>query len=200
MNATTNFNHRISPNYLSGTYNNTATLFLNPSLSPIMPRFPSQSQIPNLKSEFHPSFQIKNSSISILVPFPHHNMKHPSSINLSLALAFLYVADAAWQNDTLALTQFRLQTDTHGNLLSNWTGADASSAAWLGVECSPYGRVVGLSPPSLNLRGPIDSLSPLLYLRFLDLHENRLNGTVSPLLNCTGRADVESIGPGPMLS
>ena len=177
MNATTNFNHRISPNYLSGTYNNTATLFLNPSLSPIMPRFPSQSQIPNLKSEFH-----------------------PSSINLSLALAFLYVADAAWQNDTLALTQFRLLTDTHGNLLSNWTGADACSAAWLGVECSPYGRVVGLSPLSLNLRGPIDSLSPLLYLRFLDLHENRLNGTVSPLLNCTGRADVESIGPGPMLS
>ncbi|KAL9332044.1 hypothetical protein ACSQ67_001654 [Phaseolus vulgaris] len=114
-------------------------------------------------------------------------MKHSSSINLSLALAFtiLYVADAAWQNDTLALSQFRLQTDTHGNLLSNWTGADACSAAWLGVECSPNGRVVGLSLPSLNLRGPIDSLSPLLYLRFLDLHENRLNGTVSPLLNCT---------------
>jgi len=121
-------------------------------------------------------------------------MKHPSSINLSLpllpltlalAFAIFCVAESAWQNDTLALTQFRLQTDTHGNLLSNWTGGDACSAAWLGVECSPNGRVVGLSLPSLNLRGPIDSLSPLLYLRFLDLHENRLNGTVYPLLNCT---------------
>ncbi|XP_014496244.1 leucine-rich repeat receptor-like protein kinase PXC1 [Vigna radiata var. radiata] len=119
-------------------------------------------------------------------------MKHPSSINLSLpllplALAFTIfcVAETAWQNDTLALTQFRLQTDTHGNLLSNWTGADACSAAWLGVECSPNGRVVGLSLPSLNLRGPIDSLSSLVYLRFLDLHENRLNGTLYPLLNCT---------------
>ncbi|KAG4916415.1 hypothetical protein JHK87_053972 [Glycine soja] len=93
--------------------------------------------------------------------------------------------EAAGQNDTLALTEFRLQTDTHGNLLTNWTGADACSAVWRGIECSPNGRVVGLTLPSLNLRGPIDSLSTLTYLRFLDLHENRLNGTVSPLLNCT---------------
>ncbi|KAK7284932.1 hypothetical protein RJT34_19686 [Clitoria ternatea] len=105
---------------------------------------------------------------------------------ITLALSsILIVAQGAPQNDTLALTQFRLQTDTHGYLLTNWTGGDACSAAWNGVECSPNGRVVGLSLPSLNLRGPIDSLSPLAYLRFLDLHENRLNGTVSPLLNCT---------------
>ena len=44
---------------------------------------------------------------------------------------------------------------------------------------------MGLTLPSLNLRGPIDTLSTLTYLRFLDLHENRLNGTISPLLNCT---------------
>ncbi|TKY62050.1 Leucine-rich repeat receptor protein kinase PXC1 [Spatholobus suberectus] len=116
-------------------------------------------------------------------------MKKGCPINLALALAaalcILRVAESAGQNDTHALTEFRLQTDTHGGLLTNWTGGDACAAAWRGVECSPNGRVVGLILPFLNLRGPIDSLSPLTYLRFLDLHENRLNGTVSPLLNCT---------------
>ncbi|KAK7337170.1 hypothetical protein VNO77_17732 [Canavalia gladiata] len=107
------------------------------------------------------------------------------ALPLLLALSIFCVAESAPQNDTHALTQFRLQTDAHGHLLTNWSGDDACSAAWRGVECSPNGRVVGLSLPSLNLRGPIDSLSPLTYLRFLDLHENRLNGTVSPLLNCT---------------
>ncbi|XP_027352442.1 leucine-rich repeat receptor-like protein kinase PXC1 [Abrus precatorius] len=107
------------------------------------------------------------------------------ALPLLLALSFLIVTESAPENDTHALTQFRLQTDAHGYLLPNWIGGDACSAAWRGVECSPNGRVVGLSLPSLNLRGPIDSLSPLSYLRFLDLHENRLNGTVSPLSNCT---------------
>ncbi|KAJ9181467.1 hypothetical protein P3X46_009595 [Hevea brasiliensis] len=91
-------------------------------------------------------------------------------------------------NDTDALTLFRLQTDTHGNLLSNWTGPNAcafSSSSWVGVKCSAAGRVVSLSLPSLSLRGPITSLSLLDQLRVLDLHENRLNGSVLPLTNCT---------------
>ncbi|XP_050380376.1 leucine-rich repeat receptor-like protein kinase PXC1 [Argentina anserina] len=90
------------------------------------------------------------------------------------------------QNDTSALTQFRLQTDTHGYLHSNWTGPDPCDAAWLGVRCSTNNlRVVGLYLPSLNLRGPLDSLAQLDQLRLLDLHNNRLNGTVLPLANCT---------------
>ncbi|XP_061337716.1 leucine-rich repeat receptor-like protein kinase PXC1 [Gastrolobium bilobum] len=89
-------------------------------------------------------------------------------------------------NDTHALTLFRSQADLHGSLLQNWTGGDACPAAWRGVRCSPNGRVTSLSLPSLNLRGTIDPLTPLTHLRLLDLHENRLNGTVSPLLsNCT---------------
>ena len=104
---------------------------------------------------------------------------------LALALAFLCLTQGASENDTHALTQFRLQTDSHGSLLPSWTGGDACAAAWRGVECSPNGKVVALSLPSLNLRGPIVSLSSLTYLRFLDLHDNRLNGTVSPLRNCT---------------
>ncbi|KAL2323146.1 hypothetical protein Fmac_027525 [Flemingia macrophylla] len=89
-------------------------------------------------------------------------------------------------NDTHALTLFRRATDLHGHLLQNWTGADACSAAWVGVRCSPSGRVTALSLPSLSLRGPLDALAALTHLRLLDLHDNRLNATVSPLVgNCT---------------
>lgn len=88
------------------------------------------------------------------------------------------------KNDTVSLINFRLQTDTHGNLLSNWTGPDACAGGWTGVRCSPTGRVVALTLPSLNLRGPLDLLSALDQLRLLDLHDNRLNGTVSPLASC----------------
>ncbi|KAL2345164.1 hypothetical protein Fmac_006449 [Flemingia macrophylla] len=139
----------------------------------MMPRSPPHSS----------KFKLKTTTI---LP-THHNMKRNClcTISLALAVSILCVAEGADQNDTHALTQFRLQTDTHGNLLTNWTAGDACSAAWRGVECSPNGRVVGLSLPSLNLRGPIHSLSSLTYLRLLDLHDNRLNGTVSPLLNCT---------------
>ncbi|XP_058739105.1 leucine-rich repeat receptor-like protein kinase PXC1 [Vicia villosa] len=111
------------------------------------------------------------------------------SLQLALILAFLSTSQSltqsALQNDTHALTEFRLQTDFHGYLVGNWTGEDACNSAWHGVECSPNGRVVALSVPSLNLRGPVHSLSTLTYLRFLDLHDNRLNGTILPLLNCT---------------
>ncbi|KAJ0089202.1 hypothetical protein Patl1_32336 [Pistacia atlantica] len=104
---------------------------------------------------------------------------------LTLSLFSLSLSSSL-HNDTNALTLFRLQADTHGSLLSNWTGADACASAWRGVICSlKVNRVVALSLPSLSLRGPITSLSLLDQLRFLDLHENRLNGTILPLTNCT---------------
>ncbi|CAN0926369.1 Leucine-rich repeat receptor-like protein kinase PXC1 [Linum grandiflorum] len=119
---------------------------------------------------------------------------------LTLSLCFLLFISTAvvpslsalQPNDTEALTAFRLQTDTHGNLRSNWTASSdpcSPSSPWLGVECSPAvgggHRVISLSLPSLSLRGPIESLSFLDQLRHLDLHDNRLNGTLSPLSNCS---------------
>ncbi|KAK9058825.1 hypothetical protein SSX86_023668 [Deinandra increscens subsp. villosa] len=91
--------------------------------------------------------------------------------------------------DTAALSLFRSQTDTHGILLSNWTlspttHSTACSAAWTGVKCT-NNRVTAVSLPSLNLRGPLDSLASLDQLRILDLRNNRLNGSVLPLVNCT---------------
>jgi hypothetical protein len=99
----------------------------------------------------------------------------------------IYIVPCLAHNDTQALTLFRQQTDTHGQLLTNWTGPEACSASWHGVTCTPNNRVTTLVLPSLNLRGPIDALSPLTHLRLLDLHNNRLNGTVSASLlsNCT---------------
>nr|DAD48690.1 TPA_asm: hypothetical protein HUJ06_018627 [Nelumbo nucifera] len=85
-------------------------------------------------------------------------------------------------NDTAALVQFRSQTDAHGNLRANWTTGNACSASWLGVRCTD-GRVTALSLPSLDLRGPIDSLARLDQLRLLDLHGNRLNGSILPVTN-----------------
>ncbi|CAI0408152.1 unnamed protein product [Linum tenue] len=102
---------------------------------------------------------------------------------------FLSISTAAPPaNDTDALTLFRLQTDTHGNLRSNWTTTTTSNVpcSWLGVGCSAdTGRVISLTLPSLSLRGPISSLASLDQLRYLDLHDNRLNGTVAPIANCS---------------
>jgi hypothetical protein len=110
---------------------------------------------------------------------------YPLLLALAFALDFLSLS-LSLPNDTDALTRFRLQTDAHGELQSNWSGGDACAAAWLGVRCSSHhSRVIALSLPSLNLRGPLGSLAQLDQLRFIDLHNNRMNGTVLPLTNCT---------------
>ena len=121
----------------------------------------------------------------------HHRMPLPLFFTIIITTIILLTPPSPalglhHHNDTHALTLFRLQADLHGHLLPNWTGGDACSAAWHGVACSPNNRVTSLSLPSLNLRGPLTPLSFLTHLRFLDLHDNRLNGTVAPLLsNCT---------------
>ncbi|KAJ0613015.1 putative protein kinase RLK-Pelle-LRR-III family [Helianthus annuus] len=107
----------------------------------------------------------------------------------SLSLTTTTTATGDVDSDTAALSLFRSQTDTHGLLLSNWTlsslsHSTACTAAWTGVNCT-NNRVTALTLPSLNLRGPLHSLSSLDQLRILDLRNNRLNGTVSPLFNCT---------------
>ncbi|KAL8154272.1 hypothetical protein V2J09_012032 [Rumex salicifolius] len=114
-----------------------------------------------------------------------------SSSPIFFLLFFLSLTLSSSQNDTASLLFFRAHADLHGHLLSNWTlpspSSTACSAAWIGVTCIISGdsshRVSSLSLPSLSLRGPIDSLSSLDQLRFLDLSFNRLNGTVSKLLS-----------------
>ncbi|XP_020595295.1 leucine-rich repeat receptor-like protein kinase PXC1 [Phalaenopsis equestris] len=82
--------------------------------------------------------------------------------------------------DTEALTIFRHQADVHGILAANWSSPDACNGQWHGVSCSGD-RVTSLLLPSLDLRGSLDSLSHVDQLRLLDLHSNRLNGTLLPL-------------------
>ncbi|XP_052173181.1 leucine-rich repeat receptor-like protein kinase PXC1 [Diospyros lotus] len=110
------------------------------------------------------------------------------SLLLLLCLSLSRLSLSIPTNDTAALSLFQSDTDAHGILLSNWTlsadAGDACSASWRGVRCS-NGRVIALSLPSLDLRGPIAALSALDQLRLLDLHGNRLNGTLDALTNCT---------------
>ncbi|KAI3447513.1 hypothetical protein Pfo_004178 [Paulownia fortunei] len=113
---------------------------------------------------------------------------HFSFLLFSTSLLFiLSPSTAAAANDTAALSLFRSQTDLHGTLLSNWTTTTASSTActanWLGIKCT-NNRVTAVSLPSLNLRGPIDALSSLDQLRLLDLHDNRLNGSLTRITQC----------------
>ncbi|KAK9158768.1 hypothetical protein Scep_005342 [Stephania cephalantha] len=118
------------------------------------------------------------------------SLPSPLTIFISIATLLLFSSPcksaygAPMPNETDALTRFRLQTDAHGILSGNWTSGDACSASWRGVGCI-NGRVTLLSLPSLDLRGPIDTLSGLDDLRILDLHSNRLNGSILPLANCT---------------
>ncbi|XP_075509199.1 leucine-rich repeat receptor-like protein kinase PXC1 [Primulina tabacum] len=87
-------------------------------------------------------------------------------------------------SDTAALSLLRSQADLHGILLSNWTTTTtACTANWAGVKCT-NNRVTTLSLPYLNLRGPMDALSSLDQLRFIDLRGNRLNGTLTPISQC----------------
>ncbi|XP_073276676.1 leucine-rich repeat receptor-like protein kinase PXC1 [Primulina huaijiensis] len=101
-----------------------------------------------------------------------------------LPLLLLLLGDTGATGDTAALSLFQSQTDLHGTLLPNWTTTTTACAAnWTGVKCT-NDRVTTLSLPYLNLRGPIDALSSLDQLRFIDLRGNRLNGTLTPISRC----------------
>lgn len=107
---------------------------------------------------------------------------------LLLTLLISAVTAAGDGNDTAALLLFQSQTDIHGTLLHNWTlpvnSTTACTAQWLGVKCI-NNRVSAVILPSFNLRGPITALSSLPLLRLLDLRNNRLNGTLTPITQCT---------------
>ncbi|KZV28452.1 putative leucine-rich repeat receptor-like protein kinase [Dorcoceras hygrometricum] len=103
---------------------------------------------------------------------------------LIFLLFFLLLSDTGATSDTAALSLFRSETDLHGTLLPNWTTTTtACTADWAGVNCT-NNRVTTLSLPFFNLRGPIDALSSLDQLRFVDLRGNRLNGTLTPISQC----------------
>ncbi|XP_031473611.1 leucine-rich repeat receptor-like protein kinase PXC1 [Nymphaea colorata] len=110
-------------------------------------------------------------------------MAPPPPLSLVLLFLLLLAIVSSANNDTDSLLDFMRQTDAHGSLRLNWTGGNACSGGWEGVGCRG-GRVTTLSLPSLDLRGPVDSLRSLDQLRHLDLHNNRLNGSLAPLLAC----------------
>ncbi|KAK9153799.1 hypothetical protein Sjap_001279 [Stephania japonica] len=108
-----------------------------------------------------------------------------SATLIAIAFFLLITTLSSSTNDTAALGLFRSQSDRHGNLLANWTSGNACSSSWYGVKCGASGRVISLSLPSLDLRGPLEALVHLDQLRLLNLHDNRLNGSLLPITKCT---------------
>ncbi|KAL5973571.1 hypothetical protein ACLOJK_030222 [Asimina triloba] len=152
----------------------------NPSLLPLFISISrTQLQAKNNKAQMHlsssfPSFL----SFLLLISFPF------SSSSSSPTHQLLQRKTNA-DTDAQALNLFRTHTDIHAILASNWTtSTHPCSHNWRGVRCSSDAsspRVVSLSLPSLDLRGPLDALAPLDQLRILDLRSNRLNASLHPI-------------------
>ncbi|EEE52990.1 hypothetical protein OsJ_35665 [Oryza sativa Japonica Group] len=119
----------------------------------------------------------------------------PTAILLLLLLLALPPPSAvvALTADGLALLALKAAvTDDPLSVLSSWSESDPDPCRWPGVTCSnvtaaggePRRRVVGVALAGKNLSGYIPSeLGSLLFLRRLNLHDNRLAGGVPAALS-----------------
>ncbi|KAM0840376.1 hypothetical protein ACQ4PT_059708 [Festuca glaucescens] len=97
-------------------------------------------------------------------------------------------AAVALTADGLALLAFKAAvTDDPWSVLSKWSESDADPCRWPGVTCaniSSQPRVVGVAVAGKNVSGYIPSeLGSLLFLRRLNLHDNRLTGAIPAALS-----------------
>ncbi|VAH51562.1 unnamed protein product [Triticum turgidum subsp. durum] len=107
---------------------------------------------------------------------------------LLLLLALPPPAAVALTDDGLALLAFKAAvTDDPASVLAKWSESDADPCRWPGVTCaniSSQPRVVGLAVAGKNVAGYIPSeLGSLLFLRRLNLHDNRLTGGIPAALS-----------------
>uniref|UniRef100_A0A0E0MKX7 non-specific serine/threonine protein kinase n=1 Tax=Oryza punctata TaxID=4537 RepID=A0A0E0MKX7_ORYPU len=119
----------------------------------------------------------------------------PTAILLLLLLLALpppsAVVVVALTADGLALLAFKAAvTDDPLSVLSSWSESDPDPCRWPGVTCSnvtsgsPRRRVVGVALAGKNISGYIPSeLGSLLFLRRLNLHDNRLTGGIPAALS-----------------
>ncbi|CAM0949161.1 unnamed protein product [Alopecurus aequalis] len=107
---------------------------------------------------------------------------------LLLLLVLAPPAAVALTADGLALLAFKAAvTEDPWSVLSKWSESDADPCRWPGVTCaniSSLPRVVGLAVAGKNVSGYIPSeLGSLLFLRRLNLHDNRLTGAIPAALS-----------------
>uniref|UniRef100_A0ACD5TS88 Uncharacterized protein n=1 Tax=Avena sativa TaxID=4498 RepID=A0ACD5TS88_AVESA len=116
----------------------------------------------------------------------------PITLLLLLLLLVLLAPPAAvaLTADGLALLAFKAAvTDDPQSVLSKWSDSDADPCRWPGVTCANISaqtepRVVGLAVAGKNVSGYIPSeLGSLLFLRRLNLHDNRLAGAIPAALS-----------------
>uniref|UniRef100_A0A0D9XY08 non-specific serine/threonine protein kinase n=1 Tax=Leersia perrieri TaxID=77586 RepID=A0A0D9XY08_9ORYZ len=116
---------------------------------------------------------------------------------LLLALPPPSAVVAALTADGLALLAFKAAvTDDPFSVLSSWSESDSDPCRWPGITCNNISsssssspatttrRVVGVALAGKNISGYIPSeLGSLLFLRRLNLHDNRLAGAVPSALS-----------------
>ncbi|KAF8701534.1 hypothetical protein HU200_033559 [Digitaria exilis] len=112
---------------------------------------------------------------------------HALGILLLPLLLTLPPASAALSPDGQALLAFKAAvTDDPTGALASWSDTDADPCRWVGITCanasaSGGARVVGVAVAGKNLSGVVPpELGNLALLRRLNLHGNRLTGTVPP--------------------
>ncbi|KAF0888762.1 hypothetical protein E2562_017768 [Oryza meyeriana var. granulata] len=119
----------------------------------------------------------------------------PTAILLLLLLALPPPSAVALTTDGLALLAFKAAvTDDPFSVFSSWSESDADPCRWPGVTCNNVSsssstsgsprRVVGVALAGKNITGYIPSeLGSLLFLRRLNLHDNRLTGGIPAALS-----------------
>lgn len=100
-------------------------------------------------------------------------------ILLLISFSFPGASQAQSKSDYNALMAFKASADSN-NKLSSWKTKEPCTGKWIGVICL-NNRVIRLVLQSLDLTGPIDSLTDLDQLRVLSLKGNSLNGTLPDL-------------------
>uniref|UniRef100_A0ACD5VLC7 Uncharacterized protein n=1 Tax=Avena sativa TaxID=4498 RepID=A0ACD5VLC7_AVESA len=114
----------------------------------------------------------------------------PITVLLLLLVLSAPPAAVALTADGLALLAFKSAvTDDPQSVLARWSETDADPCRWRGVTCANISsqtepRVVGVAVAGKNVSGYIPSeLGSLLFLRRLNLHDNRLTGAIPAALS-----------------
>ncbi|XP_008801129.2 leucine-rich repeat protein 1-like [Phoenix dactylifera] len=108
-------------------------------------------------------------------------MGNQAMVYLLLGLAILAVADCNLEVDILHSQ--RLAWDDPNNVLQSWDPTLVNPCTWFHVTCNNDNSVIRVDLGEAGLAGPlIPQLGMLANLQYLELHGNRINGSIPKAL------------------